>query len=181
MNSESGRGDWIRTSDPLRPRQVRYQAALRPDSNDYLMRGRQQGRRGRTTQRAPEVTSEPCWVEAVQPPSPHRPRFRVLVFQQRRFHAFNATKTIARLRFSRTPPSSSAAFRVPRRMTLARPHSASHDSQPAAEHRVPLPGSPSGFVHESPFRFLRTNSTHRNRVRSEDPDQPSSLVIFWRA
>ena len=32
-NSESGRGDWIRTSDPLRPRQVRYQAALRPDSN----------------------------------------------------------------------------------------------------------------------------------------------------
>ena len=26
-----GRGDWIRTSDPLRPRQVRYQAALRPD------------------------------------------------------------------------------------------------------------------------------------------------------
>ena len=31
-NSKSGRGDWIRTSDPLRPRQVRYQAALRPDS-----------------------------------------------------------------------------------------------------------------------------------------------------
>ena len=29
--SENGRGDWIRTSDPLRPRQVRYQAALRPD------------------------------------------------------------------------------------------------------------------------------------------------------
>src|SRR5438105_1189964 len=28
---EFGRGDWIRTSDPLRPRQVRYQAALRPD------------------------------------------------------------------------------------------------------------------------------------------------------
>ena len=27
-----GRGDWIRTSDPLRPRQVRYQAALRPDN-----------------------------------------------------------------------------------------------------------------------------------------------------
>jgi hypothetical protein len=31
-STESGRGDWIRTSDPLRPRQVRYQAALRPDS-----------------------------------------------------------------------------------------------------------------------------------------------------
>jgi hypothetical protein len=30
-----GRGDWIRTSDPLRPRQVRYQAALRPDYLDY--------------------------------------------------------------------------------------------------------------------------------------------------
>ena len=28
---EIGRGDWIRTSGPLRPRQVRYQAALRPD------------------------------------------------------------------------------------------------------------------------------------------------------
>ncbi len=27
-----GRGDRIRTYDPLRPRQVRYQAALRPDS-----------------------------------------------------------------------------------------------------------------------------------------------------
>jgi hypothetical protein len=31
---EFGRGDWIRTSGPLRPRQVRYQAALRPDSRD---------------------------------------------------------------------------------------------------------------------------------------------------
>src|SRR5229473_6914253 len=29
-----GRGDWIRTSDPLRPREVRYQAALRPDSEE---------------------------------------------------------------------------------------------------------------------------------------------------
>ena len=27
-----GRGDWIRTSDHLNPIQVRYQAALRPDS-----------------------------------------------------------------------------------------------------------------------------------------------------
>ena len=27
---ESGRGDWIRTSDPLLPKQVRYQASLRP-------------------------------------------------------------------------------------------------------------------------------------------------------
>ena len=32
--AKGGRGDWIRTSDPLRPRQVRYQAALRPDSDD---------------------------------------------------------------------------------------------------------------------------------------------------
>ena len=35
---ESGRGDWIRTSDPLRPRQVRYQAALRPDCCLILLR-----------------------------------------------------------------------------------------------------------------------------------------------
>ncbi len=28
-----GRGDRIRTYDPLRPRQVRYQAALRPDAS----------------------------------------------------------------------------------------------------------------------------------------------------
>ena len=26
-----GRGDWIRTSDPLLPKQMRYQAALRPE------------------------------------------------------------------------------------------------------------------------------------------------------
>ena len=26
-----GRGDWIRTSDPLLPKQMRYQAALLPD------------------------------------------------------------------------------------------------------------------------------------------------------
>ncbi len=32
-----GRGDWIRTSDPLRPRQVRYQAALRPDIGNPLI------------------------------------------------------------------------------------------------------------------------------------------------
>src|SRR3954453_11635399 len=32
--SKSGRGDWIRTSDPLLPKQMRYQAALRPDSHD---------------------------------------------------------------------------------------------------------------------------------------------------
>ena len=28
-----GRGDWIRTNDPLLPKQVRYQAALRPEPN----------------------------------------------------------------------------------------------------------------------------------------------------
>ena len=27
----NGRGDWIRTNDPLLPKQVRYQTALRPD------------------------------------------------------------------------------------------------------------------------------------------------------
>ena len=28
---EGGRGDWIRTSGPLLPKQMRYQAALHPD------------------------------------------------------------------------------------------------------------------------------------------------------
>ena len=28
---KNGRGDWIRTNDPLLPKQVRYQTALRPD------------------------------------------------------------------------------------------------------------------------------------------------------
>ena len=32
LRARTGRGERIRTSDPLRPRQVRYQAALRPDS-----------------------------------------------------------------------------------------------------------------------------------------------------
>ena len=31
-----GRGDRIRTYDPLRPRQVRYQAALRPDMISWI-------------------------------------------------------------------------------------------------------------------------------------------------
>ena len=31
-----GRGDWIRTSDPLLPKQMRYQAALRPDTASPL-------------------------------------------------------------------------------------------------------------------------------------------------
>ena len=35
MRVRTGRGERIRTSDPLRPRQVRYQAALRPDCFDY--------------------------------------------------------------------------------------------------------------------------------------------------
>ena len=34
-SEESGRGGRIRTGDPLRPRQVRYQAALRPDRDIY--------------------------------------------------------------------------------------------------------------------------------------------------
>ena len=33
--SESGRGGGIRTPDPLLPKQMRYQAALRPDFSDY--------------------------------------------------------------------------------------------------------------------------------------------------
>ena len=33
--SEIGRGGGIRTPDPLLPKQMRYQAALRPDFSDY--------------------------------------------------------------------------------------------------------------------------------------------------
>src|SRR3989304_3153048 len=36
---QSGRGDWIRTSDPLLPKQMRYQAALRPDFIDHTPGG----------------------------------------------------------------------------------------------------------------------------------------------
>ena len=32
VRGENGRGDVIRTHDPLHPMQVRYQAALRPDT-----------------------------------------------------------------------------------------------------------------------------------------------------
>ena len=32
-----GRGDWIRTNDPLLPKQVRYQAALHPDTTANLL------------------------------------------------------------------------------------------------------------------------------------------------
>jgi hypothetical protein len=33
---KSGRGDWIRTSDPPLPKRMRYQTALRPDSRTIL-------------------------------------------------------------------------------------------------------------------------------------------------
>ena len=36
----SGRDDWIRTSDPLTPSQVRYQAAPRPDMSLRLAQRR---------------------------------------------------------------------------------------------------------------------------------------------
>jgi len=35
-----GRGGGIRTRDPLHPMQVRYQAALRPDSAENYIRGK---------------------------------------------------------------------------------------------------------------------------------------------
>jgi hypothetical protein len=43
--SNFGRGDRIRTSDPLRPRQVRYQAALRPDPRRFSVSHRNKERR----------------------------------------------------------------------------------------------------------------------------------------
>jgi hypothetical protein len=39
-NKRLGRGGAIRTPDPLRPRQVRYQAALRPDNTQRTIRTR---------------------------------------------------------------------------------------------------------------------------------------------
>ena len=51
----SGRGDWIRTSDPLLPKQMRYQAALRPviEVSVYLTLALQ-GRRVHTLHRGEE-------------------------------------------------------------------------------------------------------------------------------
>ncbi len=37
QNEIAGRGDWIRTNDPLHPMQVRYQAAPRPDLFNYVI------------------------------------------------------------------------------------------------------------------------------------------------
>ena len=36
MQRQAGRGDWIRTSDPLNPIQVRYRTAPRPDRPETL-------------------------------------------------------------------------------------------------------------------------------------------------
>jgi hypothetical protein len=83
------------------------------------MRGREGGR---TTQRAPEVTLGPCWVEAVQPSSSTANPLPRLDLATMTLPRFRATKTIARLRFSRTLPSSESRFTFSSGMTLARPH-----------------------------------------------------------
>ena len=36
MEIKNGRGDWIRTSDPLLPKQVRYRTAPHPDRSPIL-------------------------------------------------------------------------------------------------------------------------------------------------
>src|SRR6266850_1918862 len=36
MASSGGRGEWIRTTDPLLPKQMRYQAALRPEGRHSI-------------------------------------------------------------------------------------------------------------------------------------------------
>src|SRR5262245_45931522 len=79
-NSESGRGDWIRTSDPLRPRQVRYQAALRPDPADPqsyrepLNSTRSRTSRSKTVQNSPETpTDTPRIPRSHQPACPATP------------------------------------------------------------------------------------------------------------
>src|SRR5438093_472465 len=39
-SSGDGRGEWIRTTDPLLPKQMRYQAALRPETGHSIPTGR---------------------------------------------------------------------------------------------------------------------------------------------
>ena len=38
VSNKNGRDDWIRTSDPLHPMQVHYQAVLRPDAAAVIYR-----------------------------------------------------------------------------------------------------------------------------------------------
>ena len=60
---KNGRGERIRTSDPLLPKQVRYQAALRPDLY-AAMSGRRKGS-FRTAQERGEVRDRrwlACWI-----------------------------------------------------------------------------------------------------------------------
>jgi hypothetical protein len=65
LHEKFGRGDWIRTSDPLRPRQVRYQAALRPDKLHII-----------PWQRSERRASERFDVSASRRKSKHPRRFR---------------------------------------------------------------------------------------------------------
>src|SRR5687767_4756834 len=60
ISEESGRGDWIRTSDPLRPRQVRYQAALRPDWLNPLILGQFPDRRAALSTRSAGQRPDAC-------------------------------------------------------------------------------------------------------------------------
>ena len=68
ISEESGRGDWIRTSDPLRPRQVRYQAALRPDSPLILPRPQPQpdDERLRTAARPHYTPKHGSWLNPAE-------------------------------------------------------------------------------------------------------------------
>jgi hypothetical protein len=74
--SKSGRGDWIRTSDPLRPRQVRYQAALRPDSSDLTPNGSLHSRSDvfPVSPFDPDLNRWPQWSQRIQLPTGHRNR-----------------------------------------------------------------------------------------------------------
>ena len=44
-SNRNGRGDWIRTNDPLLPKQVRYQTALRPEPVHVAGRWRERNQR----------------------------------------------------------------------------------------------------------------------------------------
>ncbi len=95
-----GRDDWIRTSDPLTPSQVRYQAALRPE---YLRAGCVSAEAFRRRREAgPTCSTQPCPIRRPERPAPRTGHPRKARPTHRSFYV------LARLRFDpapRVPPS----------------------------------------------------------------------------
>src|SRR5262245_15881132 len=57
FGSGDGRGEWIRTTDPLLPKQMRYQAALRPEAGHSIPSLGKTGSAVRTTRRMAAATA----------------------------------------------------------------------------------------------------------------------------